>query len=152
MTLTGERGYSLIEVLIVIAIIFVLVLMSAATFSAFNRASAVNASAEIILAVLAEARTKTLASQDESVYGVHFDTTSVTLFKGDTYMAEDPDNELRVLASSASITNVALSDGGNEIVFKRLSGETDESGTIEIASQTGNESTVITIEVTGIAH
>jgi hypothetical protein len=100
---------------------------------------------------LNEARALTLASYDNTVYGVHLLPDRATLFKGNTFSSSDPDNKVNVISSRVSISNIVLSGGGNDIIFQRLTGKTGQNGTITLSLISDpSKSKTITIQVSGI--
>ena len=117
-----KKGFSILEVLIVIAVLVVIVVIVVSAFSRFNNNQSLNGAVGEITAVLNEARANTLASYDNIVYGVHFQSDKVVLFKGQNFSSSDPNNEDTVLSSKISISNISLSGGSNDVVFKRLTG------------------------------
>jgi hypothetical protein len=88
---------------------------------------------ENIITLLNEARSKTLASLDDSEYGVHFEANRMVLFKGNLFTEPDPDNKETVFNPTVYISNISLTGGGVNVIFNRLIGKTDEDGTITIA-------------------
>ena len=85
-------------------------------------------------------------------YGVHFASTSVTLFSGGAYMVSDPSNKVVTLHSRALIATTTLAGGGSNVFFKRLTGETDEVGEVIIVLKSNEAaSTTVTINKTGVA-
>ncbi len=146
------RAFTIVELLIAIAVISVLFIIIVSAFSSFNRNASVVSSTQIVLSGLGEARTKTLASQGESVYGVHFGVDSVTLFKGSVYNVSDPENEEKKLPAQTTIGNIALQGGGSDVVFIRLTGATDQYGTVSVSEPSASVTKTITIEQTGVVH
>ena len=89
---------------------------------------------------------------DSSKYGVHFEASRVVLFKGNTYDANDPDNEEYLLRGN-TLSPITLTGGGSDVVFERLNGKTNQSGTVTISSVSDpSRSKVITIRGTGIVE
>jgi len=103
----------------------------------------------IVVSVIDEARSNTLASVEATTYGVYFDTDSVISFKGATYVGEEDSNEIYELHSKVEISDVALAGGGNEIVFERLTGQVSEVGTVTLSLKDAFDSTLLTISGTG---
>jgi len=103
----------------------------------------------LVVSVIDEARSNTLASVEATTYGVYFDTDSVISFKGATYVGEEDSNEIYELHSKVEISDVALAGGGNEIVFERLTGQVSEVGTVTLSLKDAFDSTLLTISGTG---
>jgi len=152
MLALSKKGFTVTEILIVVSILIVVASLLFSAFTSFNKVAAVNASVQVVLSALEEARTNTLSSKNENVYGVHFATTSVVVFVGSTYDQADPLNEIKSLPSTVEVSSVQVLGGGVDVVFDRLRGTVGQSGTITLSSLTSDVTRVITVEVTGVAH
>lgn len=146
-----ERGFTLIEILIVIVILATIVTIVVSAFSRFDNNQSLQSATAKIVTALDEARSKTLASYDNSVYGVHLQSDKAVLFKGETFSPLSSDNEDFIFSSKISISEISLSGGGDEIIFKRLMGKTDQDGiiTLSLISDSSKFKT-ITIQSSGI--
>lgn len=122
------KGFTLLEVVIVTAIISILGAITFVSFSASRNVRDLAASAQNTLSVLRLAQSKTLAGEDNSAWGVRLASNQIILFKGDTFVGS-PLTTVYPLPQSIQITNISLSGGGSDIIFKRVTGETDQSGT-----------------------
>lgn len=129
MRTRGENAFTLIEIVIVIAIMFLLVVGLTAAFTSFTKGNALSGAALNALSLLEKARSQTLASIGDTQYGVHFDASSMTLFAG-SYNQNAAGNVVFPYDSRVTMSNISLSGAGSEVTFKRLSGTTDQSGTI----------------------
>src|ERR1035437_5373941 len=121
------KGFTLLEILIVIAILAVLTVISLNTFVQIKNSQAQQMDTETIVETLRQARSQTLSSQSASQYGVHFASGAITLFTGASYVSNDPNNKIFTL-SNVNVITASLSGGGSDIVFNRLSGETSQDG------------------------
>lgn len=126
------RGYTVIELLVVIFIIVVLASLTIAGFRFFTHQISLDSSVEQIVETLNLAQNKTVASVSESSYGVHFATNSFTLFTGSSYNPADPANEIFDLANEVEIFDIALAGGGQDVIFNRLTGNTKQFGQISL--------------------
>lgn len=127
-----RKGFTVLEILLGVAILILVTAIVIISFSKMNENKALEKSADLIATILDEARSKSLSGEDASVYGVHLDASAATLFKGRNYSAASPDNEVTELNSLTGVRNIALSGGGSDIVFERMWGNTEQSGTFEI--------------------
>lgn len=146
-------GVTLIEIIIVLFILTIVAALSVSSFIGYGKREKLDKAAEIVVATLAEARTLTLASKGGNVYGVHFDADAVVLFRGVTYDPNDPTNSKILLDKSVKISAFSLSGGSAEAVYNRLTGKTQNNGTVTlIVSDDPSMSRTITIYATGVAE
>ena len=149
------RGFTLIELIIVIGISAVLVSLSGSVYISLGQRSDVDREAQELESVLSLARSKTLASENEQSFGVHIEslTREYFLFEGTTYDPLDPDNERFDIATGVSVSSLNINDGGSDIVFDRLTGESSDFGSVILEDQS-NTSRVraICVDASGIAE
>ena len=106
-----------------------------------------------ILDILHEARNATLSSREDQVWGVHFEESRAVLFPGTTFVEPNSQNKVLTLDHLIRISAITLTGGGPNVVFKRLTGETDNSGSVTIALKSDESLTrVVSIISTGNAE
>ena len=127
-----KKGFTLLEILIVISILLIIISIVVGPFSSFRNRSVLNAEIENITTLLSEARSKTLTSLADSEYGVHFETNRIVFFKGTLFTEPDADNQEIIFNPVVSISDISLTGAGVDVIFDRLTGKTDEDGTITI--------------------
>ncbi|OGG47836.1 hypothetical protein A2671_01235 [Candidatus Kaiserbacteria bacterium RIFCSPHIGHO2_01_FULL_49_13] len=146
-----SRAFSLLEVLIVLALFGGLFIFTITALNQFGSIKTLDTGAVEIAAVLNEARSRATGSVSAMSYGVYFTTSTVTLFKGETYNASDPGNEITTLSSRIQISAVNLVSGGSDVVFARASGKASTAGNVVVALIADVAKTrTITIEATGL--
>lgn len=146
-----KRGLTAIELVIVFGIMGILVSIVTTSFSGFRNNSILSVETENIVSLISQARTDTLSSKDDTVYGVHFETDRAVLFKGTTFTEPSADNIEIELDQKVELSTISLNGGGDDVVFKRLSGKTDEHGTITISlTDNASSSRMISIYTTGL--
>ena len=146
-------GFTLIEILIVISIFSILFAFISAPLMSFYKDVVYRGNVENVLTMIDEARKSTLSSYYSSQYGVHLSTSTVTLFRGDTYSEEDTNNDVYDLSGIVEITEININGSVYDIVFERITGETTGYGTIEISLLTGSTSPkTITIYKSGLVE
>lgn len=119
----------MLELVIVLAILAVMVAVTVSSFSRFRSNSSIADSKEKIMLALSRARSRTLASENGKAYGVYFQNDRAVVFVGPTYATSTVSNEVYLLDSRALIYNISIS-GGTKVTFKRLTGETTNTGTV----------------------
>jgi len=152
-TVKKRKGFTLIEILAVISILAVLFAIISSPIMSFYRKVVFQGATENVLTMLDEARKSTLSSYYSSQYGVHVTSSTITLFKGNSYSAVDPNNDVYELSSAVEITEINLTGGGNDVVFERITGETTQDGTIVLTPRIGDfSSSTITVHKSGLVE
>lgn len=149
--MTKKSGFTLPETLMVVAITVMVAAMMLFSFSTYGSTEAISKDEGRVVSTLEKARSMTLDSYNSSQYGVHFELNTATIFAGTVYSAADSSNIVLNLNSKVKFENVSLAGGGSDIIFNRLSGETNQTGIVTL-SLTSNATTTraITIYATGL--
>ena len=145
-----QKGFTLIELLIVVGIIGILLIITLSRIGNFGSQTYLDTTAQRVISTLERARNQTLASEDATVYGVHFETTKYVLFKGATYDPFDTNNKEYDI-SSTTISNITLASSippppaGADVVFDRVRGTTSNSGsvTLQLVADTSKTKVVV---------
>lgn len=127
-----KKGFSALELMIVIGILGIIISIVIGGFSGFRNTSILLVGTEDVVSLMTQARSDALSSKGDSVYGMHFETNRVVLFKGSSFSDADPNNRVLLLDQRLNATNISLNGGGVDIVFNRLTGKTDQYGTIKV--------------------
>ena len=146
------RGVTLLEILISVAIIAIVATMLIGVFGAWRASGDLEDARSNVMGLLKDARSRTLASKNNTTYGVRFETERAVLFKGTVYSSSDPANENYNLPGSIKINDISLTGGAVDTVFTRLNGTTTASGTITLESKRNQNTRLITIFATGNAE
>lgn len=148
-----QKGFSLIEIIAVVAIGLILISVVLFSFSSFRNSKIIDVSADQVFSVINEARVKSVSSEDYSRFGAHFEVGKVIFFKGDSYVSQSPANVETELSPLVEITDISLSDGGSNIVFQKLTGKTGNYGSLRIRLKSDNSKyKTISVKSTGIAN
>ena len=123
-------GFTFIETVISVFILALLAVFIVSGLEAFRESSALDQAVDEALEILREARSKTLGSEQDSNYGVHFEAGSIILFRGGGYDAGDPGNIVVTLPTLVAISAVNLSTTTASVTFERLSGRAEADGTL----------------------
>lgn len=138
--MTKPGGFTLIEILIVVFILALLALISIPVFYLFSRNADVDNAAQEFYTTLNLAQSKTVSSENESQYGVYLDTSvspnQYILFKGASYETRETAADQNFwLPKTVEFSDVTL-DGGNEVVFSRLTGYATPAGSVAVSLKT----------------
>ncbi len=133
------NGFTLVELLIVVAIMVILMSLSIPLFRSFQKETDLVDVSEKIINVLRLAQNKTLASEQDDNWGVFFATSTsphqAILFKGKSFDSRDiAFDEVYQLPSSTEVYQLNLNNGGKEIIFDRLTSTTNNFGSIVLQS------------------
>lgn len=172
----NNRGFSLLELMLVMAILAILSSGVAVWFFGYQRQAEVDSSSKMIVDTLRDAQSRSTSGKDFKPWGVCFDSidNKFVLFRNDCNSNGLMDNgeagidcggggcfdcdlkcngvavkEENFLSSFVKIGNISLFGGGNKIIFNNLSGNTAQYGIIRI-EQTNNSAEFKDIIVTSL--
>ena len=144
-----QNGFTLIELLISMAVLAVVVILLTSGFNSFRESAQLNEAHSAVLEILRDARSRTLASEKNTQYGVHFETNGFILFSGNIYDSGSSSNEIYNFPSLARISSINFG-GSVDVIFARLTGSASVSGTITLESVSNLDKTkTITILSSG---
>jgi len=124
-----EAGITIVETIIYTAIMVIVVSMTFQAFSSFRDNQAIEKSASQMVTALRRAQTMTTSSKNASQYGVYFLSNKVIVFRGVQYSSSGSENESFSFDPAVSLGTTTFNGGGSSIVFKRITGATDNFGT-----------------------
>lgn len=144
-------GLTLIEIIIAASIFLIVSIIGWGVFSSFKKTNDLNTVADQAFAFLVEARSKTLSAENALEHGVHFESNSITFFQGALYTPGASSNQVLLMPTTVEMATTTLAGNGADVVFKRLTGETDNIGTVafRLASDTAKVK-IVTVEKTGL--
>lgn len=133
-----QRGFTLVELIIIIALFGVVAAFSFPFFKARNVQHLLDSSSDELHGILRQAQGRAMSGHNASAWGVHWGTGEYTLFSGDDYDARDTDHDLVIDYPGAISITTSVSVSGEpypeDVVFDPLTGTTDAAGTITITS------------------
>lgn len=124
-----NKGFTVMEILIVVGILGVLMAIIVPSFSQFRKAGLVNTETQDIVSFINRARLSSMHSKNDLEYGIHFNSTGVVMYSTPVYDAMETTNETRNLDSTLFFSTIAVQGGGNDIVFKKVTGAADKYAT-----------------------
>lgn len=137
-------GFTMVEILVVIALLGILVGLSIPFYQSFQVSSQLDTTAFEIVQTLRLAQAKAITGENDENFGVHFESQKFVLFKGSIYQSADSANEVTEIPKTLNV----FTSFGQNIIFSRIKGETSPGGTVTIRSDI-NESKTIQINVKG---
>lgn len=140
----GIRGLTMIELLIVLAVVILLVGGAVTAFSHSTNAKSLSSAADAVVFTLEQAKSEALAGKNGVAHGVHFATSSYTVFAGSTYDTGDPE-AVYTLPNGLSISTEL--SGSTDVTFARLTGDASETGTLTVSD--GSNTKTISIGSAG---
>lgn len=139
------RSFSLIEILIVVAVLLFLVILTVPFGINFYQTQQLDATSDEVVQALRRAQLKAMSAEADSSFGVYLGSGQVgrySLFRGASY-ATKTDEEIFDCADIISF------NGASEVVFAKLTGVLLIPSTATIILSVGNNSRTITINTAG---
>lgn len=141
----AKRAFSLLEILLVVAIITILAGIFAPAFSSLFYRSNLDIATEKVKTNLYRAQTMAQASKNDSSWGVYLAPNLSVIFSGNSYATRDTArDEISELSGNISFS------GANEIVFQKASLKPQTEATININQD--SESRTININSYGLIY
>ena len=92
-----------------------------------------------------------MSSKEALKYGVHIESSRAIIFSGEQYVSGGPNQKFHYFNSNIGVQNISLNGGGSQILFERLSGITENYGSIKLFLKNNtNSSTTIFILQSGV--
>lgn len=136
-------GFTIIEIVVAIAIISVLATMGFLVSLDFYKSYAFNSERDIVISLLQKARSQSLNNIFQKPHGVAFSASQYVLYEGGSYLTRDSSKDFIVPA------NPSISNSGGEVVFAQLSAE---ALPITFTLTAGNRTQLININQEGMVQ
>lgn len=146
-----KKGFTAIEILMVIAILGVLLAVILPSFTNFRRASLLNTDTMNLVTLINRARLLSISAKDDNQFGIHLESGKAVLFKGATYSAGASTNETHTFSTGLTLSSIAINGGGSEILFEKVTGAASQNATTTLLVTGTTSSTTVLILPTGIA-
>ena len=144
------QGFTIIEILVVVTIIIILAAIAIPYGSIFLAQNQLQDSTLNIIDSLRRTQSRAMSGMGEETWGIHFTNTSYTLFQGSSYDPVDPDNEVNDLSNVVRISSISLNGGGDDVIFNRVFGDTNNFGMIVLDDQNSDSQATISINEVGM--
>ncbi len=143
----NSAGFTLVEVLLIMAIFGLIGGLSIPFYQSFQVTSQLDNTTEEIVQTIREAQIKSMSSEDLSDFGIHFGSQEYILFRGSTYAPADVYNETFEIATTMSVST----GGNNDIIFSSVDGIPNVEASILVSSNNGKNHN-ITINGLGVVN
>jgi len=144
------RGFSIIELLVVISIFALIVGFAVVGFQNYARYQEFEYSATETAALIEQARVDSRSAIGNVSHGVFIQPSSITVFAGNVYDSMDVTNQI------TTFNNVrfehSLSDAGDVVIFSQLKGLPSATGTISIIDDSLPATTTLSVTLSGIVQ
>lgn len=132
-----SRGMSLVEILIVIAILGALAYVAVINYSSAKEAATLNSGVDAVYFALEQAKADALAGKNGEAQGVKFNNDSFVRFGGVNYDGGDGGNIDYNLDEELTLSTTL--SGDETIVFSRLTGSFGSTATVTVALINDND-------------
>lgn len=133
-----QKGFTIIEVLLSLAIIGILAGISTPIYQSFQVRNDLDIATVTIAQSLRRAQTLSQSVDNDSTWGIDVRSGSITIYKGVSYIARDSAyDELFEMPSSLTPS------GMNGVVFNTLTGLPQKTGSIILTSNANETRTII---------
>lgn len=142
----STKGFTIAEIIVAVAIMTLVTSVGVVTFVSSKNSANLNYYTDRIISSLEQARSNSASGKGGSSYGIKFATSTLTytLFTGSTYSSSDVNNVVTQIGTGYTLsTNLTASS--TTIVFSRLTGAPNATGTVTLLQQATSKSKVITV-------
>lgn len=127
----------MIELLIVISVTSLIISMGFNGYKTWHKKILLIDTHDTIKSALVRTQQLATAAAGSNSWGMHFTTSSYTIFSGDTYDQSDVNNKTWILngieiQNSETIFSDAFGVYGPDVIFSKFDGEANNTGTISI--------------------
>lgn len=136
------KGFTLLEILLVLAMIAIIFAISPPLYTKLVSQSALDSDISTLVSVLRKAESNSLASSYNSSWGVQITNSKYTLFKGDSYENRDKDFD-----EDYNFYEETTVSGSSSIVFAKAN---YELGTSSISLSNAEDTKIININNLGL--
>jgi prepilin-type N-terminal cleavage/methylation domain-containing protein len=149
------KGFSLTEIIVVLAILSLITGISTYVFQNINRKQSLEKAVANITSVINSVRSLSISSKEFCSYGISISTTSNSI---SSFVVPDPsctpDNfePTSLLLNSFGVIMYNLTVNGGSITFQKITGDTTNIGSFSLRPKDNpdNSSTTITVYSTGL--
>ena len=122
------KGFSIAEMIIVIAILALMIVVSISVYSNFQSHNNLEIATYSVVEAIRHAKSNTEQVNGDSRWGVNISSGDVTVFKGDSYSTRDTSSDQKL-----SLPNGITVSGLSEVVFEKVTGVALTVGTTTLS-------------------
>jgi prepilin-type N-terminal cleavage/methylation domain-containing protein len=137
-------GFTLMEVLLVVAIITIITAVSAPLVLAFQNSNELDVAGNTLAQYLYEAQSYSSNEAHDCSWGVTINNQNLTLFCGDSYSGREPEFDVIY-----AIPNNIIVQNNSEINFSKMTGLPKSTGSFRLTTA-GNRSATVTVNNKGM--
>lgn len=126
------RGFTLIELILVIATITVLAGMAIPVYSTLQVKNDLDVAANTTIQTLRRAQVLSQAVDGDTTWGAKIQVSNITLFKGPSFAGRDTTYD-----EDYSLSGNVIPTGVSEVVFSKLLGTPNTIGTLTLTNTNG---------------
>lgn len=146
-----NRGFSLLEILIVLAILAIIATLLMTGIRNYAARQAFTTTVVTVTDSIVAARANTIASLNDTNYGVHASSTAVVIFTGDTFIEGAAGNNTILFPPNITATTT-FTNNVTTATFTRLTGLPSAVGTIVLFDSRTESTATITLTTTGLVE
>jgi len=131
--LQNKNGFTLLEILVVIAIFAIILGIVIVGTKSFSNTVNLDNAGKIIGTNVKLAKMRSVGALNDTNYGVHFESDKITVFDAsEVFDVSKATNKVVDLSDDVEIFDISLAGGGVDLIFSRLTGTTENFGTVKI--------------------
>lgn len=139
-----RKGYTLVELLLTVALITILATISAGFYARFINQNGQANTVDRIVGSLRKAQTYAMSGKNNSSFGVSFNSSKIYLYQGPSFAARNAAfDETFDVPGSVAVT------GLTEINFTKITGAPNTAGAVFVTSN--NDTKTLTVNSLGVA-
>lgn len=144
--MSNQRGFTLIEMLLSVAVIALLTGLSVPVYATFNARNDLDISEQSTVEALRRAQTYARSVEGDSQWGVSIQTDKAVLFKGASYATRN------AAFDETTTYGAGVNSTASEVVFAKLSGAPSTTGSVTLTQTSTNDTRAVSINAKGMVE
>lgn len=143
----SQHGFTLLEVLLSVAVIVILAGLSIPVYMSFNNQNDLDLAAQSLAESWRRAQVYSRGVKSDDQWGVSVQPGKITLFRGATYSGRDTSYDEDTTISSSLTTG-----GLGEVVFAKLDATPSVTGDVTLTQTNTNQTRTVSINAKGMVN